>query len=426
VRWIWLLALLACGDNVTPRLEPVRYAIAGVEVADPRVFHDRARGEDCAAVSWADGATYCTPTYSDAVYTDPICTQPMARTVDLPSGGYAATYFILRGQATLRRLHPVLGEVPPPAQFWVLRDATCVGPYTGDATARFGAVGPELDESAFVRLRRSAPEGSGRLQLIAWYTDDGLHAPAGFHDRTLGADCTLADHADADAVACEPDAQQADGFSDPACTRPVVQTVTSPPAFAWYYTGACPTYAAVGDEVIDQTLYGLSGSACTRAQLPDGWREFALGDPIELATMTRERGAGARIQPITLVAKGLRTPDDLVHDTALATDCHPGPLAGTTRCVPATTTAIVSYFIDDTCLDPIDVALVPTGTCTSPPRFAFRPDAFHAIGEPVPMQLYEVSTGDRCVPYTPAPPYVARMVGPPLPLETFVAADVRY
>ena len=424
MRWIWLLALLACGDNVIPRLERVHYDIAGVEVDDPELFHDRLRDEDCTAMKWADGATYCTPQYTDAVYSDPICTHPLAHASDVPAG-YVGTYFVLRGDASLRRLWPVAAEITTPAQYWVLESGSCLGPYSGDSNTHYAAVGAELDESHFVRVRRSAPAGSGRVQLVALDTDDGLHVPLALHDRTLSTDCDLEFAQDVDHARCVPAGAVAGTlFRDAGCSEPVLLS-PDPPPFARYGASDCPTYATVGDEVTGEQLFDITDGVCGPVTLPNGYRQFAVGAPLDLPVVTRERGAGTRIQPIARVAGAVRIPDGWVHDTQLAADCRPGLLAGTHRCMPATTD-VTSYFIDDQCRDPIDVAFIPESACAPAPKFAFRPEAVHPIGERVPMQLYEVSTGDRCVPYAPQPPYVAHMIGPPLPLDTFAPADPRY
>jgi hypothetical protein len=425
VRWIWLFTVVGCGDNVTPRLEQVRYDVDGIEVADPRLFHDLARGEDCVATPWADGATYCTPAYSDAVYTDPICSKPLARTIDPPSG-YAATYFILNGQATLRRLHSVLAEVPPPPQYWVLQGAECQGPYVGDASAHFAAVELPLDETQFVRLRRSAPEGDGRIQRISFDTSDGLHVPAAFRDRELTTDCTLEFARDVASPRCVPGAAAAATvFGDDACSQPVLVAPERPPTFATFGTADCPSYALLAGDVTGQPVFDRRTGQCAPVTLPEGYPLYSVGAPLDLAVVTRERGIGTRIQPITVVSGTLRVADTAVHDTQLAADCWPGLLAGTSRCLPATT-GILTYFIDDQCRDPIDVAFLEDGTCSPQPRYAARPDEIHAIGEPVPMELYEISTGDRCVPFSATPPLVAHLVSPPLTPETFAAADVRY
>ncbi len=411
---------------MTPRLEPVRYDIAGIEVDDPVRFHDRARGEDCSAMTWADGATYCTPAHTDAVYTDPLCTSPLARTQDAPTG-YVATYFNLRGDVSLRRLWPVVAEVAPPSQYWVLEATECIGPYAGDSSMHYATVSPELDETHFVRLLRSAPQGNARVQRIAIDTDDGMHVVSAFHDRTIGADCALEYPSDVASPRCVPEAAPFTTlFSDASCSQPLLQVPADPPAFAQFGTTDCPSYGAVTDEVTGTPVFDQVSGTCTPVTLPHGYRVYAVGAALDLQQVTRETGAAARIEPVTVVTGSEKAADTFVHDNQLAADCSPGLLAGSWRCLPAVAQITSSYFIDDQCQDPIDVALVPRSACAPAPKFAYEPETIHAIGDAVPMQLYEVSTGDRCVPYNPVPPLIAHLVGPPLPAETFAAADVRY
>jgi hypothetical protein len=424
VRWIWLVALAACGDNVSPRLAQIRYDIDGVELADPQHFHDLQRDEDCVATPWADGATYCTPAFTPAAYLDPICSDPVAQTADSPSG-YAATYFVLNGTVSLRRLHPIQREVAPPDEYWVLEGTECIGPYAGDSTTHFAALGPELDETRFVRIRKAPLEGDGRIQRLAVTTDDGLHILTGFHDRTLDTDCSLEFTSDVASPRCVPDASRATLFDDAACSRPVLVAPGQEPAFARYGDDACPTYAPVGDDVTGRPVFGVRGDTCAPVTLPEPYPLFSVGAPLDLAVVTREPGTGDRIQPITVVTGRLRGPDTAVHDTRLGVDCRPGMLAGSPRCLPATT-SVVSYYIDDQCRDPIDVAIVTDGACSPLPRYASGTDTIYALGDAVPMQLYEVSTGDRCMPFAPLPPQVAHLLGPALPPETFAAANVRY
>ena len=424
MRWLLLGFVCACGDNVTPRLRQVRYDIAGVEVPDPRLFHDLQRDEDCVATPWADGATYCTPAFTPAVYTDPICSQPLAQTADAPAG-YAATYFALRGEVSLRRLRPVVSEVPPPAQYWVLDRTECIGPYAGDASMHFGALGGELDESQFVRLRRSAPQGDGRVQRIALDTDDGQRFPTGFYDRALATGCSLEHTSDVASPRCVPDAIAATLFGDASCSQPVLVAPPELPAFARYGANDCPTYAPLADDVSGQPVFGVRGGQCAPVTLPEAYELYSVGAPLELPVVTRDRGDGMRIQPITVVTGDVRVADLAVHDGELGVDCRPGLLAGTSRCLPETADT-VTYFIDEQCRDPIDVALLADGSCAPQPRYALHAGEIHAIGEPVPGQLFEVSTGDRCMPHVAAPPLVAHLIGPALPAETFVAADVRY
>jgi hypothetical protein len=427
VRWIWLVLLAACGDNVEPRLSVVRYAFdTGGELADPRLLHDRLRGEDCAAVRWSDAATYCTPAYTDAAYTDPVCKTPIARS-QTPATGYVATYFSLGGVTSVRRLHPIADETAPPAQFWVLDGATCNGPFPGDPTEHYYALGDELDTSAFVRLRRSTLQGKTRLEVVTWSTDDGVQVPAAIHDNQIASDCVLADHHDAAQVACEPaGAPPATYFADAGCTEPVVVVYGEPPSLASFAVGTCHAYASPVNEVIDAPLYTTNATGCVAAVPPPGSRQFALGEPVTLAMLARARGDGTRIRPVSLTAADVNAPDDLAFDSALAADCAPGELDGGVRCLPPAPLPVISYFTDDRCVATIDVALVDESACTLAPRFAHGASGLQAIGDRVTVPLFEISTGDRCVPYQPTAPLVAHAAGPPLPAGTFAAADVRY
>jgi hypothetical protein len=158
------------------------------------------------------------------------------------------------------------------------------------------------------------------------------------------------------------------------------------------------------NEVITAPLYSLGPSGCVATAPPGGSRQFALGEPVTLAMLARERAAGARIQPVSLTAGDVAAPDQLVFDSALAADCGPGQLDGTLRCLPPAPLPVIAYYLDDQCVTTIDIALVDESACTPTPRFAHGPTGLHAIGDRVTMPLYEISTGDRCVPYQPGAP----------------------
>lgn len=415
MRWIWLVVLCACGDNVTPRLTPLTYDLAGTTFTMPQQFHDRQRDEDCSPVTWADAATYCTPAYQDAVYTNSGCSEPIAQ----GDAAYVATYFSLGGQTSLRRLHPVEEHTAAPAQYWQLAQGSCTGPFTPDPTTTWHTLGAELDESAFVRLYRSAPEGRGRLQQIAWNTRDGLHAFAGLHDRDLAIDCALAPEQDAGTVACMPiGTVPTTLFADPACTVRAILSSDQMPAFAKW---DCMTVAPVTTELPGPNVYARNDAGTCRMVTVLNTRIFAVGAPVELVTLDRERGAGDRIAPITLVAGDLRIPDAWVHDTQLDVDCQPGLLSRELRCLPAVTSSVETYYTDDQCAQAIDVALIDPAACEAPAHYAYRPDAFHRIGATVTQQLYVPSTGDRCMAGL-IPGLEPHAIGGPLPVETFVPA----
>ncbi|MBV8760513.1 MAG: hypothetical protein JO257_24690 [Deltaproteobacteria bacterium] len=410
MRWIWLALLVACGDNVVPRLEPVTYDLAGTTYESPIFFHDRARDEKCLAVPWADGATYCTPVLLPVAFLDDACSEPVA----LGTTGYAPTMFVLGGKRTVRRVHPVTPRAAP-AQYWTSANGTCTGPFTPTADMMWGDLGDELDESAFVRLYRSAPEGRDRLQVIAYNTLDGLHAPRFLHDRDLQVDCVLADGRDRDRVACRPpDAVEAAYFLDASCTQPAIAVPGDAPPFARL---GCESYARVGTEVTSP-LYTAAGGTCQPQDLP-GWHVYPVGDPVELAYATRERHGTGRIQPIDDVAGEAHIPDGLLYDAVLDADCELSPFDGPARCLPASTVPTTVYYADEGCTTERDIAVLFTTACHAAERFAYD-TGFRAIGPVVTDPLYVPSTGDRCMLQPPAGE--PHDVGPELPLDTFVPA----
>lgn len=408
MRWIWLVVLVACGDNVVPRLEPVTYDLAGTPYESPLFFHDRARDESCGPVGWADGATYCTPWLLPVAYLDASCSEAVA----MGDAGYAPTMFEIGGKRSVRRVHPVVPRAAP-AQYWLSENGSCDGPYPADAQSTWGDLSSdELDESAFVRLYRSAPEGDGRLQVIALNTLDGTHAPRAMHDRDLGFDCVFVDGRDRDRVAClPPDAADAAFFLDETCTQRAIVVDGGPPSLARL---GCDSFARVGAER-SVSVYRLDDTGCVSA--PIAGHIYEVGDPVEIAYATRERRGSGRIQPIDDVAGAARIPDGLLYDAMLDADCGLSPLDGSARCLPAAV-PIDTYFTDTLCTAPRDIAVLSPG-CSAPDRFAWR-DAYHAIGDVVTDPLYVPSTGDTCMLQPPAGEPHA--VGPALPAETFVPA----
>ena len=415
MRWIWLVLLCACGDNIVPRLVALTYDVGGVTYTRPGQFHDTLRDEDCHPDHWADGATYCTPPYDDApVYTDAGCTDAIA----VGSGGYTATYFTLAGIKSLRRLRPVTPSMRNPAQYWMQSTNGCDGPFPAPAGISWGEIGDELDESAFVRLLRSAPEGDGRVQTIVWHTSDGLRQPTGFHDRELGVDCTVTTEfgRDHDHVVCAPPAQPLYYYADAACTQPVV--VASPDDPLPILELDCETFARAGAERMG-ALYASSGGLCQPTTAPDGFRHFEVGAPVEAPVLSRVRGGSGRIQSITLVAGNVHVPDRYLHDTMIDADCEPVRTTDGPRCLP-TWQNIDTYYSDDQCTQTVEIVSENVGTCAAPVQYGRDPDGFHEVGAIVTDPLYVPSTGDICMVQPPSGE--PHEVGPPLPLDTFVPA----
>ena len=412
MRWIWLVVLCACGDNVIPRLVALTYEVGDVTYTRPGEFHDTLRDEDCRPWGWADGATYCTPAYRDVVYADSACTDALAP----PTAQYTPTYFTLDGLTYLRRLRPVTPSTRTPSQYWARSGDTCSGPYPVPAGTQFGEIGDELDESAFVRLLRSAPEGDGRLQTIAWHTSDGLHQPMGFHDRDLGVDCTVtADFGrDRDEVACMPPAPPIFDYSDAACTHPVV-VASDPVPFVQV---GCGMIARIGSEQTTP-IFERNGGICAPATLPPG---CACSASARRSTCRCSRACGRAPVACSRSRSCLAPcacPTVFLHDTQLDADCVPAPSTDIARCMPPYVN-LETFYHDDICSQPVPIAREVVGACDAPVRYAYDPDGWHVVGAVDPGPFYVPSTGDTCMQV--AAPGEPHDVGPALPADTFVPA----
>lgn len=415
MRWIWLVLLCACGDNVAPRLVPVTYEVGDVTYTRGGQFHDTQRGEDCEPWGWADGATYCTPAHSDPVYTDAACTDPIAGIRD----SYIATYFTIAGMTSLRRLRPTTPSTRNPAQYWVQNMGGCNGPYPAPPGAQWREIGDELDETAFVRLLRSAPEGDGRLQTIAWHTSDGLYQPMGFHDRDLGVDCTVTTEfgRDRDHVVCAPPADIIEYYADAACTQPVVGAPDGPPPKVVQL--GCEAFAGIGSERTGDVYQVFGGAGCMPSSLAPEWRQYEVGAPVDVPVLSRVRAGSGRIQSITLVAGDVHVPDRYLHDTMIDADCEPVASDDMTRCLP-TWQNIDTYYRDDQCMQTVGIVSENVGSCAAPVQYGRDPDGFHEVGAIVTSPLYVPSTGDICMEQPPSGE--PHEVGPAVPVDTFVPA----
>ena len=426
MRAALLAVLIACGDNtLAPSAEPasgtrlkvqVNVFEGGVEHVIAGELFDAERGETCRVEQWSDGFFYCTPEAAPAVYADANCTVEVAHVAPgLAVPRYAAHQFFLDGGFRISRLHAIGEPVATPETTFVLRGSTCdEGPFGSEGMyfafrdeitglAQTGEVEVAIDDRLAVRVATSP---------------DGMRLPITLRDRTLELDC-VADAPNSAVAVCTPvAATDAVFFNDAACTVPVVAAPETP-AIAAVTREGCTTYHAIGAPT-SGPMFRLTPT-CTPASAPDD-ALFRVGAALPLSFLPRERVPGARLEPIrTGIA------DRFLHDTELLTDCRPLTIAGITRCVPhaAITHAI---YIDETCTTEGLVALVATRTCEPPVTFAihFIADTFevHPIAGPAPT-VFEITTGDRCVPYAPPAGFATRALGPAIPADDFPAATVR-
>jgi hypothetical protein len=423
-------ALIGCGDNLGDpheglsgsRIRIERYVFDdGTRLPITRSFHDAARDERCAPRTWSDGSTYCTPATSELAYRDGYCTMPVGRIATGTTPSYFVRYFRSSTKAWISHLYPAAGKLSIPEYYSLADGATCNGPFPGDAGQSFYELGGELSSADFVRIRRVQPAGEARLGVVRETSDDGLDVAVAIRDRTLGTECMFADHHNASKVACAPAGGVATAyFHDGQCSELAVSSAESPDVIVSDREG-CASYFSAGVEVTGDPLYVPAGAACIEVAAPGGQRQFLLGAPLSLAVIDRELRPSARISRIDLVAGSSHMFDELVFDTALGADCLPE--AG--HCRPATNSKVLSYFSDAQCVVPLELAFVPNGSCDPTAPFA-RTDRgdIHELRAPYQATIYEISTGDRCVPFIPPPRMAAYAIDPALSFESFAATMI--
>jgi hypothetical protein len=429
----------ACGDNDPPgtaggtRLA-LRYFTYedGTRVVDREVFRDRARGEDCAPAEWSDGARYCTPATADVVYLDDQCSTQVARVPGDRDAHYSIQPFFAGTDALISRLHPLGAPIPsPPGVSWRFERGLCLGPIPDAEPARYFQIGAETETSdAFVRVRRSAPEGDQRLQLVRITSDDGLALPIGFHDRQLLLDCDPRASPDAATAECVPHARvTAELFADDACTMPVaaIGAITLPDAMEAMIDG-CPHDFAIGERVAPDPLWAESGGLCIGGTIADdGRRTYLAGAPLALGEVTRTVTPGRRVARVALGDPARELFDSFVHDSELGVDCAPLPRGAELRCMPAAAPAAVvaARFADAACSLRRDIAYLPAAACAGTVSYAVGPDGYYRhLGGPTAGPIYELSTGDTCMESTTPPGTAPHVVGPQVPDTTFATVTL--
>jgi len=423
-----VLALAACGDNrpdprpahsgTRVKLRYFEYA-DGTRQRDLALYHDSAWNEPCRPVRWSDGARYCTPDAAEAFYTDPACTNLVGRASSAePPPRYFTAFYSVQGVPYPSTLYRAGDRTDVPQQRWVLDDGLCKGPLVNDGAYDYYLLGEKLADPA--RIKRSESYGDGDLQLADDYSDDGLRAPIMFSDRKYG-ECATPERANADTVECVPlDSVPAAYFHDGQCTEPVLTVAGSTiPALVASFdiiTG-CQQMFPIATELMAPQLFTNLGGICNEVQPPNGVRFFSTAAAIDLPKVVREReSADRRLRRIDRVTGELRLEDTFVYDSELATDCVPSGDV----CMPVTNIATQTFFSDDTCATPLEVALVAARACDPPVLYATKSGELVPLTGRISNPFYELSTGDTCRVYAPPIPYVAYGVGAPLGRERLV------
>lgn len=400
------LILAACGDNTAPagarsgdRLALYAYTFSdGTRQANPGIYHDLSRDEDCVLEQWSDGATYCTPYATDPVYADATCSDAVARiapSLVVPIN-YARVPFITGTGTTLISRLRTLGAPRTVAQYWKVADGGCTGPFDTSDGATFRDIATsELASDVFVHVKTLVDDGGDRLAPMRQRSDDGLSIPIGFHDRELALDCAVDPAAGRETSRCAPtSAAPASYFTDATCTTPSIAAANASTADAIVSTAACSTYYALGT-ALATTLYDGTPGHCV-ATTPGG-DYLTAGAQLVLANVTRTRGAaGTRYSPITFDASDVR--DLFVHDNLLDVDCSPH----NDRCLPANDgTLLVTLYSDASCASTLQLVYLPAAGCGSLATYADDGSQLFTIGPVVTAPVYEISTSEICAPALP-------------------------
>ncbi|MDX2086398.1 MAG: hypothetical protein SFX73_01055 [Kofleriaceae bacterium] len=450
MRLALLLAVVAaCGDNLTPpleagaarsgaRLKVERYVYPdGTTQFETSRFYDAQRGEECTPEVWSDGQTYCTPAFSEAVYSDADCLGLIGRVEEADRvPDYFLRTYTLDGVEHPSKLFEAGAAVQPPQAIWRLRNGACFGPETPGPDDRFYNLGTEVRRELLVRIKHATSKEPSRIAVTSVITDDGLQVPTELSDRELERPCDLDLAATGGVIQCIPrGAREASYYADEACSVAQLDVSLGEPVppVVWTRDTAtgCTAYHEVGDLVIGPVFRRIVG-ACQPVNAPSDAQFYRLERPFEVATLarTRDHRDGRRLLGIHASEGELTIDDPRLFDTELATECRRTEIApGDFRCVPVTATPVTALFANPECTDELLIALIDTSTCALRAPYAMRTDVdaitFHALGEPRTAPAYFISTGERCLPFTPTEPDIAMYnVGPALTEAKLAPATV--
>ncbi|MDB4958787.1 MAG: hypothetical protein JWO36_6356 [Myxococcales bacterium] len=395
--------IAGCGDNLPgPATSGSRLAFqkfvyeGGAVQLDRTVLHDLERSEECSPQRWADGARYCTPAAGEMVYVDDQCLTEVARVPQGTTIRYAATLWNDVLIASLRPLGNPLGGVPPRAT-WKLDHGLCVLKQESGAGSYF-QVGEEITSDAFVRIERTAPFGTSRLQLVQDTSADGMVLPVAFHDQQLGLECAPQARPDAATSDCHPIAAELATYSaDAACTVPVAAISPSIPTDAIEAViDGCARYFAIGNEIDSTMLWAARG--CFAVVAPPDRRYFEAANELALPRIPRIISDGDRVRLITLGDEELHFVDTLVHDEQLGVDCVP-TMRDVLRCMPPVIPPgyVVPNFTDSQCTISIDIAWLPSDCNASSASYTTGANGFwRHIAGPHLAPLYTRQLDGNC------------------------------
>ncbi len=394
-----LLSAAACGDNLGTT-DPVRdgariwvpqwiYDDGSLE-REHAAYFDAEIGKRCRPTRFSDGATYCLPEAFPAIYIDSTCKRALAkRTGDRSVELAYRTYWV--GETELpSRVYRVGERTSVPDERWELRDGFCYGPYLPDRSAAYRTLDHEVD---IVRLRYETTFQADGFRIESATTDDGLAAPERITDTSLQVPCDLAASANQVSTVCKPrDVPPVTLYADAACTQLGIAAAERPPVATMHDdVTSCDRYFLVGDEV--PILYSSGGGSC--GQVSPSGTYFAIANELALPPLTRLAMGETGLQPI--LVGGMPIADSLLHDRQRGVDCRGELVDGERYCLPAAATTVEHLYTQAGCLGPITIAIVGTGACAPPSRYARDQHTLYEIGQRYDGLLFARSpSSGRC------------------------------
>ena len=430
-----LIVASACGDNQLPRevtfvgasgdrLKLQWYLYQdGTRQPEPAGFYDAQLHTRCAPEEWTDGVRRCTPIGHPTVFADAECTMELGRRITMRDPTHFIGFDRIDGELRAARVYETAKRFATvPAAFYERRDGICTR-IAEPPTLSYVELGNEItmDRMADVWSDSVIDE---RLHLSVLASADGLVAPIGFRDQALDLDCRAEQLPDG-TIACAPtDAIAARHFADPLCEQPVVVAPSSPRAVTLADTNGCSTYRATAEEHTS-IIFRREGTTCVQASR-EGNHAYRVGAPLELAPIARTVGddPDRRLQPITLATGNLVVFDTRLHDTATRSDCKSYGNGDLAVCVPTTTVAGRRLYANAQCGREVLIADLPPVAC-APSTFAVVDEmSIHAIGTPHTGTLYQLDAGGQCRVRPTPTGLVPHVLGPSIPLDTFVGGVV--
>lgn len=403
---IALIVLTACGDNrEPPRLTVARFVYDdGSEQIDRAQLFDRDLQTLCTPERLSDGSSYCVPRAGTAIYVDAHCARVVGRVLGgtEPPPYFATSYTML--DTTLRsHVYPAGTRDVPPSARYEMHDGECIGPISIDDGFDYYTVGASLD---LARVRFVA---DGDVETLV---ADGIQLPWRF------TTCELLSKPDQASATCPPaNLAQIAYYGDAMCSIPLIHA-RARPALGFVEMETCRHYFEVGNALLPPALYERIDNMCVVSSVSGPTLFYSVGRPVEVPKLERVAMGTTRLQPITIGP----LVDELMHDTKLGVDCQRDQA---NRCVPAGAAKVESWFTDNQCGTPIDVAMVPTGGCAPATKYARRGDNFFVIGEPYTPPLFQLEPGDRCDFYIPPSTVAPHTLGAPVSDFAVGALDTR-